>query len=42
MGLETYHREPDDVIDVAIGVIDKEDIWVAGVWEAVRMVTQNT
>ena len=39
--IETYHSEPDDVIDVAIGIIDKEDIWLAGVWEAVRMVTQN-
>ena len=40
--LETYHSEPDDIIEVAIGVINKEDIWLCGVWEAVRMVTQNT
>lgn len=31
--LETFHRKPDD---------DAEDIWLAGVWEACRMVLQNT
>lgn len=39
--LEKYHAEPDDVIAVAVGAIDKEDIWLAGIWEAVRMVLQN-
>lgn len=39
--LEAYHTDSDDVISVAIGAIDKEDIWMAGVWEACRMVTQN-
>lgn len=39
--IETYHTDPDDVVAVAIGEIDKEDIWLAGVWEAVRMITRN-
>lgn len=44
--LETFHKEPDQT---ALGVIDSvarigepnEDVWLCGVWEAVRMVTQN-
>ena len=40
--IKTFHSEPDDIIEVVTGVIDKEDIWLCGVWEAVSMVTQNT
>jgi len=39
--LETFHKESDDVIEVAVGVIDQEDIWLCGVWESISMVIQN-
>lgn len=32
--VETFHRKPDDINDT-------EDVWFAGVWEAVRMVIHN-
>jgi len=37
--LETFHRQPDE--DIPFGITDTEDIWLTGVWEAVRMVLQN-
>ena len=40
--LEVFHNEPGDVADRALGVIDQEDVWLAGVWEASRMIIQNT
>ena len=39
--LETFHKEPDDVAEIAFGTMTSEDVWLAGVWEAVRMVSQN-
>lgn len=39
--IETFHKEPDDVADIAFGAMNSEDVWLAGVWEAVRMVLQN-
>jgi len=44
--IETFHKEPDHT---ALGVINSlaaigktdEDVWLAGVWEALRMVIQN-
>ena len=40
--LETFHAEPGDVADIALGTFDSEDVWLAGVWEATRMILQNT
>lgn len=36
--VETFHRESDDI---AVGRFSSEDVWFCGVWEAVRMVSQN-
>lgn len=40
--LQTFHRESDDVADIAVGTFDSEDVWLCGIWEGCRMVSQNT
>lgn len=39
--IETFHRNLDDVAEITLGVFDSEDVWLAGVWEGLRLVNFN-